>query len=630
MSDKNNRKSKSSFGFLKVAVAVPEISPADTETNAEKVIASIKEAENENVGLLVFPLATLTGITCGDLFFTSTLQTGQKVALDQVIEATRELKISILLNIVVLEGGGLNHRGLFLRDGRILRQLAIPPSQRQCSLFHDREQTMPLMYEDNNISISIFNPSRFSSNLLDYTPGCISVYLSDEPFVMGTPSRLRELARVESEKFRNGFIAVSPGAGESVGESVYGGHCVIGETGQILCELASLDTSSTMMITDIDCAKIKYKQSKVNIDSALLQNQSFDCMDSSIFSNSCSFPPEDIGDITYSDETTLARKYSPTPFLPQDDEGCAQVFQIQAHALARRLRTAAAHKSVLGISGGLDSTLALLVCFESHKLLDRPASDIVTVTMPCFGTSAQTYSSALALMESLGTDMRNISIADSVSLHFKDIGHDASNYNVVYENAQARERTQILMDISNMESGLLVGTGDLSEAALGWCTYNGDHMSMYNVNAGVPKTLVRKLVEWYCQNSQNSQLSAALVAVLETPISPELLPTGEGGRIAQITEDNIGPYILHDFFLYHTLDSAMDKEKLCFIAYNTFKDRWDYETIQKWQQVFYKRFFSQQFKRNCCAEGPQVTALSLSPRGGFTMASDINGRLWTK
>ena len=419
----------------------------------------------------------------------------------------------------------------------------------------------------------------------------------------------------QSARLLCGYIYASAGSGESTQDLVFSGHDIIAENGAVLAESRLYSTGLT--VTETDVQKLSAERRRNTSFTGGLRAG----MRRVPFSMGVS-------------ETTLTRAVVRTPFVPQasaeKDKRCEDILTMQAHGLEKRIRHTNAKTLVIGISGGLDSTLALLVCVEAMKLLGRPASDILAVTMPCFGTTKRTRSNAEHLCELLGTQLRVIDIAASVRQHFADIGHDESVHNVVYENGQARERTKILMDLANAENGMVVGTGDLSELALGWATYNGDHISMYGVNASVPKTLVRHIVKYYAGTVDNAELREVLISIFDTPVSPELLPADENGDIAQITEDLVGPYELHDFFLYNGIRWGFPPKKVFRLAEYAFRGSYDRETILKWLRTFYRRFFSQQFKRSCLPDGVKVGSVTLSPRGDWRMPSDASSALWLK
>jgi NAD+ synthase (glutamine-hydrolysing) len=443
---------------------------------------------------------------------------------------------------------------------------------------------------------------------------------------------------MESAKNICGYVYASSGVHESTTDLVFGGHNLLAENGNLLSESALFERESNITYGDLDFEMIKFERT---------YGQNFE-ESTSAYCSRIDITRVPLAPIRLLDSVKdkLIRKYQRNPFIPSDpskvDQRCREIFNIQAAGLAKRMEHTHSKKAVVGISGGLDSTLALLVCAETFKLIGKESKDIIAVTMPGFGTTGKTYNNAQTIMKLLGADVREIPIRDAVLQHFKDISHDPSQHDVTYENSQARERTQILMDVANQEGGLVVGTGDLSEVALGWSTYNGDHMSMYGVNTSVPKTLVRFVIKWVMDHRlsgpgeekgyslDNELLRKTLQDIMDTPISPELLPPDESGEIAQKTEDTVGPYILHDFFMFYTIRFGMSPKKLLFIAKSTFAGEYSEEFIKKWLTVFYRRFFSQQFKRSCIPDGPKVGSVSLSPRGDWRMPSDADPAVWLK
>ena len=423
----------------------------------------------------------------------------------------------------------------------------------------------------------------------------------------------------QSARTVSAYLYASAGAGESTTDAVFGGHCMIAENGRLLAERLPLSPSDELLVTEIDVQRLAAERRRTN--QSLSEEDSYRRISFSL--TPC--------------ETQLTRSISPRPFIPADPQEladrCEEIIAIQTEGLRQRVERAFAKKLVLGISGGLDSTLALLVAVRAMDALKRPRTDVIAVTMPCFGTTKRTKNNATVLCEELGVDFRCIDIFDAVNLHFRDIGHDPSLRDVTYENCQARERTQVLMDVANDCGGMVVGTGDLSELALGWATYNGDHMSMYGVNADVPKTLIRHLVAQVADRAAkdgNARLAASLRDVLDTPVSPELLPANENGEIAQKTEDLVGPYEIHDFYLYYLLRFGFSPAKLYHIAKHALGGTYDEQTLKKWLRIFVRRFFAQQFKRSCSPDGPKVGSVSLSPRGAWQMPSDAASELWMR
>jgi len=648
------------LGFIRVAAATPKLIPANTEYNTGQIIECIEIAEKSDCGLLVFPELCITGATCGDIFRQEFLYEKSLEGLKRILTASKTASAAIILGFYLeLESSRLNCAALIQNGeikGIVPKMFATGPASRW---FASGAAFLPEV-----TSLSLTGRDIPFGALLFKDPGSsviIGIEISDDAGHTVTPGALlslnganiianpsalpervsdaafrREIVSGESRKNKCGYILASAGVHESTTDMVFSGHNLIVENGRVLSESDRYEREPVVLFADMDFESIR--RERVNSESF---NATAGC-----YANPYSFTPVYLSPLKLFDRRTqtLARSYPKTPFVPDSPHSaakrCAEVFQIQCAGLAGRLTRSKASKSVIGISGGLDSALALLVCAKTHKILGRSAGDIVTVTMPGFGTTDLTKTSAVSLMNILGTDKREISINDAVALHLKNIGHDLKLRDVTYENAQARERTQILMDLANKENGLVIGTGDLSEAALGWCTFNGDHMSMYNVNAGVPKTLVKATIKWvldYVLNGpeadrafcpDNAGLSHTLEEVLATPVSPELLPPDESGNIAQETEISVGSYLLNDFFIYYTMRYGFSPEKLFYTAKLAFENDYSEDTIKKWLGAFYKRFFSQQFKRNCSPDGPQVGSVSLSPKGGLLMPSDADYALW--
>lgn len=641
---------KNNFGLVRVCAASPKIQLANPAANAKIISEELKKADANKVSLLLLPELTITGKSCGNLFLQEQLYISQMSALDEITKATEKLSVCLILGLFVKICGKMLNCAAIIQNGEIK---GIVPKMYTASVTEHKEDSFfapgNLFSHKNSIYLQgkqipfgqlIFCDStsdiNFGIEINDdlLAPICPSsgLALSGAQLIfnpsacaqtIGSNNRRKTIISATSAKNNCAYIYASAGEGESTQDMVFGGSCLISMNGNILSETDRFNSVNNDVYYDIDVQKINfdrlhvhtpenpdtlnlfYIHDRANIDSLYLLNED---------------------DIPY-------QNYSMTPFIPEDEsrknEKLEEIFNIQSHALAQRLTSINAKTAVIGISGGLDSTLALLVTAKAFDIIGIPRSGIIAVTMPGFGTTDRTYQNALTIMKRLGTTVKEISIANAVRQHFKDIGHDESIHDTTYENAQARERTQILMDVANKESGIVVGTGDLSEAALGWCTFNGDHISMYNVNGGVPKTLVRLVVKWVMENKINdSVLRETLQEVLDTPISPELLPPDESGNISQKTEDNVGPYELHDFFIYYTLRYAMPPSKLLFAATNAFNGLYDREFIKKWLKVFYKRFFTQQFKRNCVPDGPKIGSVSLSPRGDWNMPSDAQFAAW--
>lgn len=626
-------------GFIKCAAATPNVRVADCEYNKNDIISLIEAADKEQARVLVFPELCITAYTCGDLFFQQTLLDGAMSALREIVCATKSIDMLVAVGCPVRFEGRLYNCAVVIKDGRILGIVPkkhLPNSNefyelrnfapafetlREIELFGEKVPFgLDLLFKCRQLPEFVFGVEICEdlwavappSNTLALGGATVIANLAASNEAVGKEDYRRDLVKLQSAKTLCGYIFSSSGEGESTGDLVFGGHNIIAENGSILSE-SGLYTSG-LTISEIDVQSLCLERAK---DTDFVSEKEM---------NTVEFDMQ----LT---ETELSRYVAANPFIPEGcdiDRRCRDILAIQAHALARRVAHVHASTLILGISGGLDSTLALLVAVETMKLLNRPMSDIITVTMPCFGTTARTRSNAERLCEMLGTTFRTIDIAAAVKQHFSDIGHDETEHNVVYENSQARERTQILMDLANAENGLVVGTGDLSELALGWATYNGDHMSMYGVNGSVPKTLVRRIVSFYAESCGNEELKNTLISVVETPVSPELLPADENGNIAQKTEDLVGPYELHDFFLYHVVRHAFAPKKIYRLAKYAFKGEFDNETIVKWLKVFCRRFFNQQFKRSCLPDGVKVGSVALSPRGDWKMPSDAFSTLWLK
>ena len=629
-------------GFIKVAAGTPDIKVTDCEYNRAEITALIDKAHAGGVRILVLPELCITGYTCQDLFFQQALLDGALTALREITEHTAGSDMLVSVGCPLRFRGELYNCAVVLKDGKILGVVpkkflpnynefyekrhftAAPEGQFDIELFGESVPFgLGLLFECRTMPELVF-AAELCEDLWAAEPPSISLALGGATIIanlsasnetIGKDMYRRELVNSQSARLLCGYIYASAGSGESTQDLVFSGHDIIAENGIILAESKLYSTGLT--VTEIDVQKLASERRRNTSFTGGLRPG----MRRVPFSMGIS-------------ETTLTRTVVRTPFVPQTsaetDKRCEDILTMQAHGLEKRIRHTNAKTLVIGISGGLDSTLALLVCVEAMKLLGRPASDILAVTMPCFGTTKRTRSNAERLCELLGTQLRVIDIAASVKQHFRDIGHDESNHNVVYENGQARERTKILMDLANAENGMVVGTGDLSELALGWATYNGDHISMYGVNASVPKTLVRHIVKYYAGTVENAELREVLMSIFDTPVSPELLPADENGNIAQITEDLVGPYELHDFFLYNGIRWCFPPKKVFRLAEYAFAGSYDRETILKWLRTFYRRFFSQQFKRSCLPDGVKVGSVTLSPRGDWRMPSDASSALWLK
>lgn len=627
------------FDFVRVAAAVPELTVADPNANAAEIIKLFREAANEQADIILFPELSVTGYTCADLFMNETLIAGAEAATAQILAATVGHKALAVIGLPIASGHRLYNCAALLQNGVVLGVVpkAYIPNygefyeQRWFSPAHEATaQTITLCGQTVPFGTLIFN----NGQLRLAVEVCEDLWVSNPPSadltlegaeiilnpsasnaVIGKQKYRRLLVQQRSFSSHCAYIYTSAGAGESTTDTVYCGHTLAAENGAVLTDEQNLCFESTLCYTDIDLGRIRADRKKLNTFIAKKQT-----------ATEVSFAPFS------TDELTLKRHFSPQPFIPAAGAGrdarFEEIYGILSTALAKRLQHAHAKTAVIGISGGLDSTLALLITARAMDILKKPRTDILAVTMPGFGTTGRTLQNAQKLMRLLGTTQREISIKAACLQHFKDIGHDPAITDVTYENTQARERTQILMDLANQVGGLVIGTGDLSELALGWATYAGDHISMYGVNAGVPKTLVRHLVDWIGRNSQNSEITTTLQDVLETPVSPELLPTDGKDEIAQKTEEILGDYILHDFFLYYFLRFGYSPQKILYLACHAFNGTYDKAHIQGVLKTFIKRFFQNQFKRSCLPDGPKIGSVTLSPRADFRMPSDASAALW--
>lgn len=624
------------YGMFRVAAASLKLKVADPDYNKEEIKKAIDEALKEEVRLLVTPELSITGYTCADLFFTRSLQEAAKKALDEIIEYTKGKNICVIVGMPIPFYNSLYNCAVIINNGSVCG--AVPKKHiANYNEFYEKRwfasgsqfdscQPINICGCDTLIGSQIFDlgggavlgvelcedlwvPAPPSSTLVCHGANIIANLSASDEYVSKAEYRCGLIAN-QSARCICGYVYAGASVYESTTDLVFSGATLIAENGAILAEGERFARAAVLTIADIDIEKLISQRQG---------NMSFENLSSEIGFSKIK-TDNDTNDLKY-------RFVDPHPFVPANDEKrrerCREIFSIQASGLAKRIEHVGSKGVVVGISGGLDSTLALLVSVEAMKMLGRPNSDILGITMPGFGTTDRTYQNALDLMKALGVTIKEISIKDACIQHMKDIEHDESVKDITYENTQARERTQILFDMANKHGRLLVGTGDLSELAMGWCTYNGDHMSMYGVNASVPKTLVRYLVE-YVADIIDEKTSAILYDVLDTPVSPELLPPDENGRIAQKTEDNIGPYELHDFFLYHFIRFGFTKEKIAFMALKAFNGKYDKEMIEKWIEVFFKRFFISQFKRSCIPDSPKVGSVSLSPRGDWRMPSDAS------
>lgn len=626
-------------GFVKVAAATPDIRVADVRYNQEKICEVIQGASDYRAKVLVFPELCITGYTCGDLFHQEVLLKDSKHALLKIVEFTKDKDMLIFIGMPLCVDGKLYNVAAALNKGDILgfttktflpnygefyemRQFTPGPKKTRYILFEGKyvpfgPQILFQCGEMDNLVVSaeicedVWSPIPPSIQAaLEGATVIVNLSASDE--TIGKDTYRRELIQGQSARLIAGYIYANAGEGESTTDLVFGGHNMIAENGMVLKEAKRF--KNDVIYTEIDVQRLASERRR-NTTFQTSEERGLECIPFSISM----------------EKTELTRMFPMQPFVPQEDrmreERCEEILTIQAMGLKKRLTHTKAKAAVVGISGGLDSTLALLVTARAFDLLGRNREEILAVTMPCFGTTDRTYHNACQMALKLGVILREVPIRDAVQVHFQDIGHDPGDHSVTYENSQARERTQVLMDLANKDGGLVIGTGDLSELALGWATYNGDHMSMYGVNASVPKTLVRHLVKHVADTTDDRELKEVLYDVLDTPVSPELLPPEEG-NIAQKTEDLVGPYELHDFFLYYLLRFGYEPGKVYRLAQQAFDEKYDQDTIKKWLEIFCRRFFSQQFKRSCLPDGPKVGTVALSPRGDWRMPSDACATGW--
>ena len=634
------------YGYVKVAAAVPRVKVADCKFNAAQIEKEIIIADGKGVQIIIFPELSITGYTCADLFAQQLLLEGAEMGLMQMLNSTRQLDIISIVGMPVAVNGALLNAAVVFQKGKILGVVPKTYLPNYKEFYEKRWFTSACRVSETSVRLC-GQVAPMGTNLLfetaDTTFGveiCEDLWATIPPssslalqgaeilFNMsadnegiGKHAYLRSLISQQSARCIAGYVFSSSGFGESTTDVVFAGNGLIYENGSLLASSERFSFEEQIVIGEIDVEHLRTER-RVNTTFAA-------CHDRCAPQVPVRIPAEYVGNKEFS----LTRTFDAHPFVPQGpalDERCEEVFSIQVSGLAQRLLHTHAKSAVVGISGGLDSTLALLVCVKTFDKLGWDRKGIIGVTMPGFGTTDRTYTNAIDLMTSLGVTMREVNIKEACLLHFRDIGHDAAVHDVVYENSQARERTQILMDIANQAEGMVVGTGDLSELALGWATYNGDHMSMYNVNGSVPKTLVKHLVKWVAENDMDEASRITLLDIVDTPISPELIPADDDGNIRQITEDLVGPYELHDFFLYYFLRCGFRPSKIFFLAARTFRGIYDEETIKKWLAIFFRRFFNQQFKRSCLPDGPKVGSISLSPRGDWRMPSDASAEMWLR
>ena len=628
-------------GFVKVAAATPDIRVADVEFNTQNIINAMEEAQKNGAKILVFPELCVTGYTCSDLFDHSVLLKASRKALLEIAENTNDKDMLVFVGAPLEVNGKLYNVAAAMNQGEIIgfttktflpnygefyemRQFTPGPQIVREITFEGKKipfgpqilfqaEEMEELVVAAEICEDVWSPVPPSIQAaLEGATVIVNCSASDE--TIGKDTYRRALISGQSARLISGYIYANAGEGESTTDLVFGGHNIIAENGTILKE--SSRYVNEIIYSEIDLQRITGERRK---------NTTFQPLDEETLVR--------VPFIIEETKTFLTRTFPKKPFVPSDEQTraqrCEEILTIQAMGLKKRLAHTNARTAVVGISGGLDSTLALLVTARAFDMLGRDKKDIIAVTMPCFGTTDRTYQNACEMSKKVGATLIEVPIADAVNVHFRDIGHDPEDHSVTYENCQARERTQVLMDIANKTWGMVIGTGDLSELALGWATYNGDHMSMYGVNASVPKTLVRHLVKYAADDTKDKALKNVLYDVLDTPVSPELLPPKDGD-IAQKTEDLVGPYELHDFFLYFMLRFGYEPSKIFRIACMTFDGEYDKETIFKWLETFCRRFFSQQFKRSCLPDGPKVGTVALSPRGDWRMPSDACVAVWMK
>lgn len=641
------------FDFIRIGCAVPDVSVGNTEYNTTKIIEKMSEAAQNNVSFTVFPELCVTGYTCADLFFQSKLINSAVRSVNIITEKTTDLKGIFLIGAPLIINNQMYNCALIISEGKVhaiipktfianynefyeKRWFSSAADLKESSVFAssvglEGDYEIPV---GNNLVINCDNSISFSAEICEdlwspLPPSTITAMGGAELiFNLSASNETIEKRRYRKELVNRqsagnicAYAYVSSGCGESTTDLIFSGHSLISSNGIVQCENKNTVDNDYLLIADIDMEKIKSDRKKVKT-----------------FIDSASYYRPEVQEISI---TTSALtdcdgsrcSFNKLPFVPQTKKDridrCIAIFEMQAEALKKRLAVTGC-RPVIGVSGGLDSTLALLVCTEAIKRLGKPVSDVVGITLPCFGTSDRTYNNALELMKSLKITQKEINIKNACTLHCEDIGHSKDDFDVTYENIQARERTQVLMDYACQIGGLVVGTGDLSELALGWCTYNADHMSMYGVNASIPKTLIKWMIDSIIDYNIYPDSTDVLRSIIDTPISPELLPTDVKGNITQETESIIGPYILHDFFLYNMLRFGFSPSKIFYMAQSAFAGEYDKETILKWMKVFYKRFFTQQFKRSCLPDGVKIGSICLSPRGDWRMPSDASGEIWLK
>lgn len=638
-------------GFVRVAAATPRLKVADCRYNAEQIQQMMLQANSKGVEVVCFPELCLTGYTCHDLFRQTLLLEEAESALLHIVDFSRTLSVISIVGLpVAVEGLTLNCAAV-VQGGKLLGLVPNTFPQGLHGLDESRwfasadalpaEKKVYLCGEEVSVSRhQLFSPGPYTfgievgDDLEAATAPANRLALSGADIIFcpaaayeraGKSGYLRQQVTGQSGRCLCGYVYAGCGFGESTTDAVYAGRTLIAENGELLAEGKRFSLDEQLLVSEIDIERLRHDRRSDRAFAAAAAKMRHGCKDFHVVELPYSADADD--------NYALTRHLSAHPFIPEGEllgERCEEILYIQSQGLAQRILHTRAETVVVGVSGGLDSTLALLVCVHAFDRLERDRKGIVGITMPGFGTTDRTYGNAVRLMKNLGITIREICIANACSAHLKDLGHDTTTHDTTYENAQARERTQVLMDAANQTNGFVVGTGDLSELALGWATYNGDHMSMYGVNAGVPKTLIRHLVEWVAENIADDYTREVLLDIVATPISPELIPANADGTIQQKTEDLVGPYELHDFFLYHTLRHGFRPQKTFWLAQQAFANSYGHDTIKKWLRTFYRRFIQQQYKRSCMPDGPKVGSCSLSPRGDWQMPSDAAAEMWLK
>ena len=632
------------YGYVRVGALVPELKVGNVTFNVEEIIKNLKQLDKEGVSIATTPELSITGYTCADLFFQDVLLKETLDGLKRILDETKNLKMISIIGMPLNCDNQLFNVAVLINKGKILGIVPKTYIPNYNEFYEKRwfrtshslvSKSIKLFGEDVPIGVDLlfrdknYNDMTFGIEICEdlWSPkapstdaalaGATMIFnLSASNEIIGKKEYRKNLIGGQSAKSVCAYIYASSGVNESSTDLVFGGYAGIYENGSLLKENDRFNFESNYIFEDVDIQRISNNRIKDISYMGVKPDKDYRIIDIDIEDNN----------------KELTRNYDTYPFVPKNnnkrEERCKEIITIQACGLAKRLKHTKIKKCVIGVSGGLDSTLAFLVIIEAYKRLGISNDNLIAITMPGFGTTGRTYQNAINLMKSYNVTWKEISIKDASLQHFKDIGIDESDRSVTYENTQARERTQILMDVANKEGALVIGTGDLSELALGWCTYNGDHMSMYAVNTSIPKTLVRYLVNYYADTEENEIAKKTIKDILDTPVSPELLPPDSKGNIKQQTESVIGPYVLHDFFLYHFLRYGASPKKIKFIALKTFKDMYDEKTIDKWLNMFIRRFFSQQFKRSCLPDGPKVGTISVSPRGDLRMPSDADNTIW--